>query len=261
MTRTVVVSLSIGTCLLMSLAIAALSTAIILGGHVAIPAASPHSAAPAPFVPKTGALGELNRLKNEIQYGPVNLDAAKEVKNGLFDRIRAVRQARLCPPCQPAPPRQPAQTHYSQPIHVTTACRFVDPSDCNYTHIVADAASVRAPLVMQPTGIEMPSVVPLATIMADPPSYSPAPANCPTCPRDPRTAVKTGSFICSNCRKSQVGKWHTDWNASGQPITFLCENCYSFMTPQQRETAYRGYIARQTKNVGTVGLLHQELGK
>ncbi len=278
MTRTtIVVSLSVGTAFLFALAITVLSVAIVAGGHASNPLVPFNlwsRAVPKPptFTPKAGAIGELNRLKNDIQYGPVNLDAAKQIKNGLFDRIRANRQARQAGPCN----QQTVTRSVSEgpkPIAVTTACHFpayqiIDPSDCNASQILADSRARGVTLltqsigVPQSIGVEMPSVVPLAQLMADRPSDRPVtPSNCTTCKADPRNAVKTGCFICSNCRRSQVGDWHTEWNEAGQPITFLCEKCFTLMTPDQRETAYRGYLARQSKSVGITGLMHQELSK
>jgi hypothetical protein len=246
MDKRIVVCLSVGSSLLVLLATGIVSTAILLSGCNLNP--QPDSQMIRPFQPKTGVMGELNRLKNEIDLGPVNLDAAKEVKNGgLFARIRANRQARQqCQPCQTS------QT-------VVSACQFqnapivVDPSDCNYSQTLA-TTSVQS-IVLQSTGVEMQSVVPPKEIEK---AFA---KDCVTCKTTPRTELKTGSFICSNCRKSQVGNWHTEWNDAGQPITFLCETCFHAMSPEQRDKAYRGYIARQTKTVGQIGLLHPELGQ
>ena len=259
MNKPVVIGLSIGTALLFSIGICVLAAAIVLGGSAGKTAE--HDVRP--FQPKTGVMGELHRLKNEIDYGPVNLDAAEEVKNGggLLARIRQNRQ-QACQPCPPAP---------VQSVQVVSACRFqsnpvpverpivIDPSDCNFSYVVANSPPqsiiVQTTGIPAPAGIEMPSVAPSETLSKL------LEKDCPTCKKDPRSELKTGSFICSNCRKSQVGNWHTDWTDDGQPITFLCEACYSFMSPEQRDKAYRGYIARQTKTVGQIGLLHPELGK
>jgi hypothetical protein len=228
---------------------------------------------PEMFRPKTGAMGEIENQINELKYGPVNLDAAKEVKNGLFGRIRANRQARVCQPATsqacsqqsfpvtqscyvPAPP-SPLQVSQVvvQPTYQPTY-RILDPSDCNYSYAVANPVLGQT-IVAQSTGFEMPIASPINPIEPD---TSPTAKDCVAC-KSPRNAVKTGSFICSNCRRSQVGEWHTDWNDDGTPVTFLCEKCHSLMTPDQREKAFTAYQARQLGKAGITGLLHQEIGQ
>lgn len=259
MNKPVVIGLSIGTALLFSIGVCVLAAAIVLGGSNL----RTEELSVRPFQPKTGVMSELHRLKNEMDYGPVNLDAAKAVKNGggLLARIHQNRQA-VCPPCPPCP-----VPSYQQSFQVVSACQFpqstrpivMDPTDCNFGYVAA-STSPQSLIIqqtgLQPAGVEMPSVAPSADALS-----KLLEKDCPTCKKDPRSELKTGSFICSNCRKAQVGNWHTDWNDDGQPITFLCESCYSNMSPEQRDKAYRGYIARQTKTVGQIGLLHPELGK
>jgi hypothetical protein len=200
--------------------------------------------APAIFKPNSGAIGDTERAINDLKYGPVNLDAAKEIKNGLFARIRDTRQSRICNPV----PQQACV-----PVQDT---RVIEPQ----------------PYVIQATGIESPSD-PLKEYPAINP-LEPQSGDCPTCPPSveieklfrkkvsPRSENKTGAFICSRCRKSHVGEeWHTDWAADGTPITFLCESCYSRMSSQQRLEAYEAYASRQTTKNGRAALLHQEIGE
>ncbi|HUP79261.1 MAG TPA: hypothetical protein VM260_11990, partial [Pirellula sp.] len=85
MSRAIVVSVSVGTGLLIVCMVLMLCVAI--GAAVCIHCTEP-TRAPAIFKPKSGAIGDAERSINDLKYGPVNLDAAKEVKNGLFARIR-----------------------------------------------------------------------------------------------------------------------------------------------------------------------------
>lgn len=234
-----VVSVSIGTglllCMLTGFLVIAVAVAMI--DVPAKPSSSPS------LRPRNGAIGEIESQINELKYGPVNLAAAKEVKNGLLTRIRANRQARhrgsVSPQavCSPRP----------------QSVRIVDPSDCNFSYVVANPVAGQT-IVAQPTGFEMPALPAINPIEVD------AQMDCTTCKTFEKNAVKTGSFLCSNCRKSQVGEWHTDWKSDGTPITFLCKNCHSLMSPEQREKAYVGYLGRQSKSAGIAGLLYQEIG-
>ena len=248
-----VISVSIGTgilfCMLTLFVVLAIAAAIV-DSH------SNDKCDPEVFRPRTGATGEIEHQMNDLMYGPVNSNATQEVKNGLFDRIRANRQVRVCKPVaqQSCAPNQSAISYSNAIQNVQPSYRVVDPSDCTSSHTISNPV-VGPSIVTQTTGIEMPSVVPI-----NPLQHS-APKDCPTCKSPKQDAVKTGSFICSNCRKSQVGGWHTDWKEDGTPVTFLCERCYSLMSPEQREKAYKGYMARQSKTTGISGLLHQEIGQ
>ncbi len=261
MSRAIVVSVSIGTGLLIVCMVVMLCLAI--GATVCIHSNEP-TVAPAIFRPKFGAIGDAERSINDLKYGPVNLDAAKEVKNGLFARIRDNRQARTCASVQ----RQvfvPVQRIACARIQTT---RVIDPTDCNFSYSIAQPQ----PYVIQATGIESPS-----TATREYPAVNPLESETGDCPRcrphvevekllrkkeSPRSENKTGSFICSNCKKPHVGEeWHTDWSEAGTPITFLCESCYSRMSSQQRIAAYQAYAARQTSKNGRTALLHQEIGE
>ncbi len=248
-----VISVSIGTgilfCMLTGFVALAIAAAIV-DSH------SNGKCSQGVFRPRTGAMGEIEHQMNDLMYGPVNSNATREVKNGLFDRIRANRQARVRQPVAQAT-CLPTETvvRYSNPIQNVQPCyRVVDQSDCTYSYTIANPV-VGQSIVTHSTGIEMPSVVPV-----NPPEHS-TPNDCLTCKSPTRNAVKTGSFICSNCRQSQVGGWHTDWKEDGTPVTFLCKRCYSLMSPEQRERAYKGYMARQSRTAGISGLLHQEIGQ
>ena len=242
-----VISVSVGTGILLCM----LTAFVVLGSAIVIMDAhsktSPSLVTPK-FKPQNGALGEIEQQINDLKFGPVNTNATKEVKTGwLMDRIRENRQSRVS--------RQSvcvAQATACQPQSVSSV-RVVDPTDCNFSHIVSNPVASQT-IVVQPTGIEMPSTTPIHPLEVS------SPADCATC-KLPRNAVKTGSFICSNCRKSQVGAWHTEWKSDGTPVTFLCEQCHSLMSPEQREKAYIGYLSRQSKSAGIAGLLHQEIGQ
>ena len=250
MSREIVVSVSVGTGLLLICMVLLLSLAI--GAAVCVQNNEP-TLTPDIFRPKSGAIGDVERSVNNLKYGPVNLDAAKEVKNGLFSRIRDNRQSRICAPAQ------------QQACVPTQAVRVIDPSDCTFSYsIVQPQPSVTQATGIKPSTGEYPAINPLEPVNGD----------CPTCrphvevekllgkKESPRAENKTGSFICSNCKKPHVGEeWHTDWAADGTPITFLCESCYARLSAQQRIAAYQAYASRQTLKNGKMALLHQEIGE
>lgn len=256
-----VISVSIGTGLLLCM----LTVFLVLA--LAFAMMDVHSKTPPSpsFHPQNGVLGEIEHQINDLKYGPVNTDATKQVKNGLFDRIRANRQARVCgsPVSQQsvcAPQSIVYQSQFVQPSFVQyqlPSVRIIDPSDCNYSYSVTNPVMGQT-MVTQSTGFEMPSASPINPLE---PAISLTVKDCANCKTSQRNAVKTGSFICSNCRKSKIGEWHTDWNSDGTPVTFLCESCHSFMTPEQRERAFTAYQARQFGKAGRTGLLHQEIGQ
>ena len=246
-----VVSVSIGTGLLLCM----LTGFVVLGASIVIIDAHSKTAPVSvpSFRPQNGSLGEIEHQLNDLKFGPVNTNATKEVKNGwLIDRIRSNRQSRVS-----------SRQVCSSPVNSQSVCvskqtvssvRIVDPTDCSYSYVVANPVAGQT-IVAQSTGVEMPSASPIH------PLEEFSLKDCATCKQSARNAVKTGSFICSNCRKSQVGEWHTEWKSDGTPVTFLCENCYSSMSSEQREKAYIGYLARQSKSAGISGLLHQEMGQ
>lgn len=259
MSRVIVVSVSVGTGLLLVCMVLLLSLAI--GAAVCVNKDEPNLT-PDVFRPKSGAVGDIERSINELKYGPVNLDAAKEVKNGLFSRIRDNRQSRICAPVQTQACSTVSQT-VCVPIQ---AARVTHPADCTLSYAIAQPQPnvIQTSGVVQPSNGEYPTINPL----------EPVNGNCPTCRPAvevekllrknelPRFENKTGSFICSNCKKPHVGEeWHTDWSADGTPITFLCESCYSHMSPKQRIAAYQAYASRQTLKNGKTALLHQEIGE
>lgn len=243
MKHAVVISVSVGTALLLF----GLTAIIAIG--IVVASISVHNQPKTPvdvFRPKAGAVGEIERQINDLKYGPVNMDAAKEVKNGLFSRIRQNRQSRICQPQQQACQVQQA----SSPVVV------VERSDCNYGYVATSPAVVianqPAPIV---NAVEMPAVSPINPLAIEDETPD---STCIPCNR--RAELKTGAFICTNCRKSQVGEWHTEWNGDGTPVTFLCESCFQKMSEAQRAKAYAAYKSRQLTKQGVAGLLHQELG-
>lgn len=243
MDRKIIVSLSVGTAMfLAALCITCVGVTVLLtDGQQTYPQ-------PDVYRPRPGIAGEVQRSMNELKYGPVNLEAAKEVKRGgLFDRLRDRRQARVCPPIQQCNYVQTVPTVQSVPYQVIRT--VVDPTDCNYAY-------VSNPIVQ--TGINAAPSVPSQEYPAINPLELES-INCSAC--DPRSEIKTGSFVCSNCRKKCVGEeWHTDWSSDGLPITFLCERCYSNMTPTQRQKTYQAYVSRQARSTQST-LLHQEIAK
>ena len=246
-----VISLSVGTAVLFCLLTVSLVLAIVFS---AIEVHSKTSPSPDVFRPKTGVMGELEHQINDLKYGPVNTEATKEVKNGLFDRIRANRQSRLCQPAAQQACSTVQSYSYCTPVQVASpAYRIVDPSDCNYSYTMSNPV-VGQRVITQSTGIEMPISSPVN------PFLQAEKKPCPTCVNS-RNAVKTGAFICSNCRQSKIGEWHTDWNSDGTPLTFLCKTCHAFMTPDQRQRAFTAYQSRQLGKTGHAGLLHQEIGQ
>ncbi len=269
MSRAIVVSVSIGTGLLIVCMV--LMICLAIGATVCIHS-NEQTLAPAIFRPKSGAIGDAERSINELKYGPVNLDAAKEVKNGLFARIRDNRQSRACATVQRqacVPVQQQVFTRVQQQVCVPVqTTRVIDPTDCTFSYAIAQPQ----PYVIQATGFESPT-----SATREFPAINPLESETGDCPRcrphvevekllrkkeSPRSESKTGSFICSNCKKPHVGEeWHTDWSEDGTPITFLCESCYSRMSPQQRIASYQAYAARQTLKNGKTALLHQEIGE
>lgn len=222
----VIISLSAGTMLVVMLLGGAICVSIIVAGYPSRDAQSYESSA--------GVKGAIERFENEIKYGPVNYEAAKQVKGGLplFDRIRANRQAR------------------SQPQQCTQACYQPTPT---YSYVVqTQTAIVQTPSIEYPSTQATPAAIPLD--------------GCKDGSCKPRTVVageasKTGAFICSNCRKPKIADWHTDWKEDGTPETYLCKSCYLFMTPEQRKSALVSYQARQVQSAGVAGLLHPESAK
>lgn len=108
--RLVVISLSVGTASFLG-AVCIAVCLCLLALHR--PAAKP--LVDLPQVPH----GDLNTKEaNDLKYGPVNLDAAKEVKQGIFSRIRARRAAACAPlysvPCSPV-------TYATTPVAPLTA--------------------------------------------------------------------------------------------------------------------------------------------
>ena len=269
MSRAIVVSVSVGTGLLIVCMVVMLCIAI--GATVCMHGSEP-SVAPAVFRPRSGQIGDAERSINELKYGPVNLDAAKEVKNGMFARIRENRQSRNCASVQRqvcVPVQQQVVTRVQQQVCVPfQTTRVIDPTDCTYSYAIAQPQ----PYVIQATGIESPSTPTREYPVVNP--LESETGNCPTCrphvevekllrtKGSPRSENKTGSFICSHCKKPHVGEeWHTDWSEDGTPVTFLCESRYSRMSSQQRIAVYQDYAARQTLKNGKTALLHQEIGE
>lgn len=241
MEKTTTIALSIGTAILAFCLTCVLAAAIVVAGSISHQVHTPSKI----FEPRAGAMGELSRMKNDIEYGPVNLQAAKETKDGLFANIRARRAAR----CAPTTTRcEPIQVVQARPV-------YTQPSAVTFPVVEIVSPTLNVPLVEYPAA-------------APPPKLAP-PANCPDgkCPlvkptgkTSARMEAKTGAFVCSNCRKPCVGdEWHTDWNADGTPTTFLCRRCNAAMDESQKVAAFERYEARQAKYVN--GTLHQEISQ
>jgi hypothetical protein len=252
----VVVGFSLGTSLLLLGLAACVCGALLI--HIGDGEYTPKTVSPALPLPELRS--QIRKELNELQYGPVNTDARKEVKNGLFDRIRARRVASQSPtvqrtsnPCCQSPS---AIVSYPQ-------CTIVETTDCNaaystalpvWTEIHQGSISYVPTSSIVTTGREYPAINPLEVESLP----------CDTCVnqtnRDPRKEAKTGGFVCSHCKRTKVGsQWHTDWAEDGTPITFLCEECYRKMTPNQRLVAYKAYAQRQA--IKGHSPLQQELGE
>jgi hypothetical protein len=127
-------------------------------------------------------------------------------------------------------------------------------------------APIAAPSQILPYPLEFAKQQPTAWPLANQspaPAMPAAPLNCPDgkCPlalpdfgAAPRGQVKTGGYACAGCNRLTVGDaWQTHWTPEGQPVTFVCRSCWEAMNPQQREAAYRTWIARQAAPPRTVG--------
>jgi len=213
------VSLSIGTVVFVFMMVAL----IVVTAFLVMPL---HVSKPVPYsLPRRSDIGELEKVLNELKYGPVNMDAAREEKHGLFDRLRARRQQARCVPTQAA----------------------IEPSDCNYYRpvVTREVVTIAAP-APPPAVVEYPIANPLAVVVEQP-------VDCADCKVvSARDEPKTGAFACSNCRNSQITDWHTEWKEDGTPVTFLCVACYRAMTPSQRLSAFNAYRIRQIKSAGSM---------
>ncbi len=261
MSRVVIVSVSLGTGLLLVCMVVLLCLSI--GAAVYFPQDPSYSSSDA-FKLKTGVAGEVERSINELKYGPVNLDAAKEVKNGLFDRFLQRRCSSA--PAQASPSVCETPTYYTEMIPVVESTPIIisHEMDTVYTEPTYVPVSITTPAVSRETPLEYPPIV-------TPGSEN---SNCPSCRPVPelnklfrkkestRSEAKTGAFICSHCKNPRVGEeWHTDWAEDGTPITFLCESCYRLLSPSQRVNAYQAYVSRQMLHSGPQALFHQEVSE
>jgi hypothetical protein len=261
MSRVVVVSVSIGTGLLLVCLVVLLCLSI--GAAVYFPQDPSHTASDA-FKLKTGVANEAERSINDLKYGPVNLDAAKEVKNGLFDRLFQRRCSNTPVPVSSSDCEVP--TAYTEIGSVVDSIPIIisHQTDAVYIEPPSTPLSTTTPNVSRETPFEYP---PIAT----PGSES---TNCPSCRPVPelnklfrkkestRSESKTGAFICSHCKNPRVGEeWHTDWAEDGTPITFLCKSCYGRLNPSQRVAAYQAYVSRQMLHNGPQALFHQEVSE
>jgi hypothetical protein len=267
-----VVGVSLGTGLLLLLCTAILTFALVLT-HINAGSASgsknPSWIGPG-RLPKTSA-GDFESIEayENWKYGPVNKDAQKEEKNGLFDRIRANRQSRMmrnnnvqsscCVPVQAIP---------VQAYTVQTQGVAMDCTDCNYSYQVAQPVVLPAEYPMfEPSGPNGPPPSPIMT-----PTQTPGPCpdgSCRPAPMslfdepvsyDHKSELKTGSYVCSSCRRARVGnQWHTDWTPDGKPVTYLCTDCNERLNANQKNAVYDRYVARQTKTLGAIGTYHPEI--
>lgn len=64
---------------------------------------------------------------------------------------------------------------------------------------------------------------------------------------DPLADAKTGVWRCEKCRRGQIGAaMHTSWNAEGDAITYLCEQCWQTSSQETR----LAYLETWLKNYG-----------
>lgn len=245
--RHVVVGFSVGTCLFLlgiSFLICGALVLMHFNTQVQPQIKTPHFAGQS----ISDFSSQLRKEINDLKYGPVNKDATKEVKNGLFDRLRARRNAApatvaSCPPCTVVSSTD-CTAAYSTALPVWSVIQ-------NGTVSYVPVQSVTSTVASVPSQPEYPAINPLEVESLP---------TCTNCNQDPRAEVKTGSFVCSNCKKPQVGgQWHTDWTEDGMPVTFLCESCYRKMTPNQHLVAYKAYAQRQS--IKGESILQQEIGE
>lgn len=249
----IVLSVSAGTGLLAIVMCIGISVAIVLSGCESHASYDPSQ----PFIPSTGMIGEMKRQANDVKYGPVNHEAAEEIKDGLFDRIRQRRAARQGQACTHV---QRVQQAACPPGYQTVpVCRPIESTTFVTSTSVAST---------QTRVNEYPKVSPLTKPdCASGRCSNPDPDIAKLFSADQsqanrRSEMKTGAFRCSQCGNPSVGdEWHTDWTADGTPITFLCESCYGRMSPDQRVAAYQRYAGRQLSKSGQVGLLHPETSR
>lgn len=277
MIRNIVVSVSLGTGMMLIAMVLMICLSIALDKVIPGTQTQPVGG----HRPKPGIVGEAQRTINDLKYGPVNLEAAKEVKNGgILSRIVQRRQTRSSAANQPNRySNDHAEFCCNQPVASIpkSTVPIIDPTDCNFGYVVSGNPMVR----VEATGISPVQKQPVDVPQITKPSLE-YPAmeleesknvDCPSCIQNgveslfrrfsnPRIESKTGSFVCSNCRKACVGdEWHTDWSEDGTPVTFLCKRCYESMSTSQRIAAYRRYVSRQVSNNGTSALMHQEISK
>lgn len=227
MTRqAVVVSFSLGSMFLL------LACSMIVAG--AMIAQSHLEPSPVMMPPRIGPANSfLKEAIDELKYGPVNRAKQEEVKDGLLDRLRARRQSRLCPPVQAYANTYANVTNLSTMRNgPTEVCIVCPPRVVNGPSSEAPSSAVTLP--------QYPAVSLDALLYLNP-------SDCPSCDRD--AELKTGAFVCSHCGKACVGdEWHTDWQADGTPLTFMCKECYRRLTPAQRQTVLNRYLKQQASN-------------
>lgn len=220
MTRqAVVVSFSVGSMFLL------LACSLIIGGaFLAQPGCEPNAIMHPPRLGPSHSV--IKEAIDELKYGPVNRDKQNEIKDGFLDRLRARRQARLCPPQVERP-----QTYANVP------------NVCTVVNGPTEVSRVYPPRAIEPTpGPSPPVQYPAVSVDS---LLLPTNSDCPSCARG--TDVKTGAFVCSHCGKPCVGdEWHTDWQADGTPLTFLCERCYRALSPDQRQAVFERYLKSQS---------------
>jgi hypothetical protein len=143
-----VISLSVGTCLLLI----AMSVFVVAGFVFATLNVHPQPR-PDVFRPKGGVVGEIESTINEMKYGPVNVQATKEVKNGLFSRIRARRQCSI---------QQPQFQQLSQSTQTITysypTISYATPVVCYPAERYLPASVVTERVAV---GVEMPAINPV----------------------------------------------------------------------------------------------------
>lgn len=198
--------------------------------------------------PRIGPPSLLKQSFDEIKYGPVNKSAQQEVKDGLISRIREMRSRRLEQRCEP-------QNTVAQNVVIRCPPRDV---------VSLDGCTVGTPVFVSEPVLYVPKKPVEYPAMS--PALSPIDLffeDCDTCAKkDPKSEAKTGSFVCSRCKKPCVGdEWHTYWQPDGSPLTFLCESCHQSLSPAGRQSVYSQYMKRQSKSVGDLQSLHPELSQ
>lgn len=258
-TSRVVLSLSIGTIfLVVAIAVFSALASIVISSSSSDPGSEPRRFPrlwsplddrrdpSSPSRPRSS-----DNRSNVDKFGPLNFDALEESKEGILDRWRAARAARLRPTSSTCYP-----SYVYHPVAVTSSPACVPCNQPPSNSIPAPTSSPACVPCNQPPSVSIPA--PTGSTGSKPTTAPEQPLVRPTCPDGscpprvpnfeaaPRAEKKTGGFTCTSCSKLTVGaNWQTTWTDDGTPITFVCRECWERLNPSQRDAVYRSWLARQ----------------